>query len=171
MSSTNFNRYDCHFVVGMRCHWEMSTNRVQLAKQKQMANRKPRTVRDMVNSAIRALKNPNGSSLAAIKNYIESKLWSQFGCHSLTRGSFKLPSKKPAQKTAIKGVSNISAGSSCTSHVTTPDHKLPTARHSRSSKSSAEVLTGKKTGGRQAASCQSSRTKRSAQSQKKWVKF
>ena len=167
----------------------MSTNRVQLAKQKQMANRKPRTVRDMVNSAIRALKNPNGSSLAAIKNYIESKYEvsldaiasqvKQYIKESLSkgaliqaagvgaRGSFKLPSKKPAQKTAIKGVSNISAGSSCTSHVTTPDHKLPTARHSRSSKSSAEVLTGKKTGGRQAASFQSSRTKRSAQSQKK----
>ena len=154
-----------------------------------MANRKPRTVRDMVNSAIRALKNPNGSSLAAIKNYIESKYEvsldaiasqvKQYIKESLSkgaliqaagvgaRGSFKLPSKKPAQKTAIKGVSNISAGSSCTSHVTTPDHKLHTARHSRSSKSSAEVLTGKKTGGRQAASCQSSRTKRSAQSQKK----
>ena len=93
----------------------MSTNRVQLAKQKQMANRKPRTVRDMVNSAIRAQKNPNGSSLAAIKNYIESKYEvsldaiasqvKQYIKESLSkgaliqaagvgaRGSFKLPSK------------------------------------------------------------------------------
>lgn len=51
----------------------MSTNKVQSAKQKQMAYRKPCTVPVMVNSAIRALKNPNGSSLAAIKNYIGSK--------------------------------------------------------------------------------------------------
>ena len=159
----------------------MSTNKVQSAKQKQMAYRKPCTVRVMVNSAIRALKNPNGSSLAAIKNYIESKYEVSLAAiasqvkqsikESLSkgaliqaagvgaRGSFKLPSKKPAQKTAMKGDStNVCAGSSCKRYVTTPVHKLPTARNSRSSKSSARVLTGKKTGGRQAASCQSSRT-------------
>ena len=167
----------------------MSTNTVQSAKQKQMAYRKPCTVRVMVNSAIRALKNPNGSSLAAIKNYIGSKYEvsidgiasqvKQYVNESLNkgtliqaagvgaRGSFKLPSKKPAQKIAMKGIGNVLAGSSRKSHVTSPGHKLPTARNSRSSKSSTKVLTGKKTRGRQAAPCQNSRMKRSAQSKKK----
>ena len=168
----------------------MSTNKVQAAKQKQMAYRKPCTVGVMVNSAIRALKNPNGSSLAAIKNYIGSKYEviidgiasqvKQYVKEPLNKGtliqaagvgarcSFKLPSKRTAQKIAMKGIGNVHAPcSSRKSHVTSPGHKLPTARNSRSSKSSTKVLTGKKTRGRQAAPCQNSRMKRSAQSKKK----
>ena len=121
------------------------------------------SVRVMVNAAIRKLKDPGGSSLPAVKKFIETK----YNVDSSTlsspikeyikksicngtlsqaagvgaRGSFKLVTKAQTSKQTTKKRSTT-MGCKSKSLMTSPDSKTPKGLNSRSSlKSSSKALT------------------------------
>ena len=123
------------------------------------------SVRVMVNAAIRKLKDPGGSSLPAIKKFIETKynvasstlsspikdyIKKSICNGTLTqaagvgaRGSFKLVTKAQTSKQTTKKRSTTT-GCKSKSLVTSPDSKMPEGLNSRSSlKSSSKALTKK----------------------------